>query len=73
MEAGYDSWVRSVIWSGRPLRSFKTPYINDWEVNRQAEIKELTSRGIVPLEHEFDRLEKEGKLTEEIEDQATLR
>lgn len=73
VEAGYDSWVRSVIWSGRPLRSFKTPYINDWEVNRQAEIKELTSRGIVPLEHEFDRLEKEGKLTEEIEDQATLR
>lgn len=47
--------------------------MDDWENNRQAEIKDLTSRGIVPLEHELDRLEKEGKLTEEIMDAAALR
>jgi hypothetical protein len=62
-----------MIWSGRPLRSFKTPYVNDWEVNRQAEIQELLAKGVVPLEHELDRLHKEGKLTDEIEEQATLR
>jgi hypothetical protein len=45
----------------------------DWEVNRQAEIKELTSKGVVPLVYEIDRLDKEGKLTEEIEDAAALR
>ncbi|KAK6087752.1 2-nitropropane dioxygenase [Seiridium cupressi] len=73
IDADYDSWVRSLIWSGRPLRSLRTPYVNDWEANRQAEIQDLTSRGIVPLEYELDRLHREGKLTEEIEEQAALR
>ncbi|KAH8647861.1 2-nitropropane dioxygenase [Xylariales sp. PMI_506] len=73
VDADYDSWVKSIIWSGRPLRALRTPYINDWEVNRQAEIKELTAKGIVPLVHDLDRLHKEGKLTDEIEEQAALR
>lgn len=42
-------------------------------MNRQDEIKALTAQGIVPLHHELDRLHKEDKLTEEIEDQAALR
>jgi NAD(P)H-dependent flavin oxidoreductase YrpB (nitropropane dioxygenase family) len=73
IEAGYDSWIKSTIWSGRPLRALRNPYIEDWENNRQAEIKELTSKGHVPLEYELDRLHKEGKLTEEIMDAAELR
>ena len=71
--AGFDSAIKSVVWSGRPLRALKTPYVADWEQNRQAEIKDLTDRGIVPLQYELDKLHEEGKLTEEIEDQATLR
>ncbi|KAF2192552.1 2-nitropropane dioxygenase, partial [Zopfia rhizophila CBS 207.26] len=73
IDAGYDSWIKSTIWSGRPLRALRNPYIEDWENNRQAEIKDLSSRGIVPLEYELDRLHKEGKLTDEIEDAAALR
>ncbi|KAK8035435.1 hypothetical protein PG993_010430 [Apiospora rasikravindrae] len=73
INATYDSWVRSLIWSGRPLRALRTPYIDDWEANRQGEIQDLTSRGLVPLEHELDKLDREGKLTEEIEEQAALR
>ena len=73
VEAGYDSWIKSTIWSGRPLRALSNPYLEDWEKNRQSEIKELTERGVVPLEYELDRLHKEGKLTEEIEDAADLR
>ncbi|ORY10620.1 2-nitropropane dioxygenase [Clohesyomyces aquaticus] len=73
IEAGYDSWIKSVIWSGRPLRALRNPYIEDWETNRQAEIKDLISRGIVPLVYELDRLHEEGKLTDEIEDAAALR
>jgi hypothetical protein len=34
---------------GRPLRIKKTPFIMNWENNRQDEIKDLTSRGIVPV------------------------
>lgn len=73
IDATYDSWIKSTIWSGRPLRALRNSYIEDWENNRQAEIKELTSKGIVPLEHELERLHKEGKLTEEIEEAAALR
>ncbi|KAJ4359928.1 uncharacterized protein N0V89_000487 [Didymosphaeria variabile] len=71
--ADYDSWVKLTVWSGRPLRALRNPWLTDWEVNRQQEIKELSDKGIVPLEFELDRLHKEGKLTEEIEDAAALR
>lgn len=40
------------------MRVRKTPYIADWEENRQGEIKELTGKGIVPVEHE---IEKKGR------------
>lgn len=73
IEAGYDSWIKLTIWSGRPLRALRNPYLDDWEANRQAEIKDLTSRGVVPLVHELDRLHEAGKLTDEIEDAAALR
>ncbi|KAF2034500.1 2-nitropropane dioxygenase [Setomelanomma holmii] len=73
IKANYDSWIKSTIWSGRPLRALNNPYIQDWETNRQAEIKELTSKGIVPLVHELDRLHEAGKLTDEIEEAAALR
>jgi len=73
IEGDFESAVVTTVFSGRPLRAFATPYIANWEKNRAQEIKDLTSRGIVPLEHDLDRLAKEGKLTEEIEDQAVLR
>jgi NAD(P)H-dependent flavin oxidoreductase YrpB (nitropropane dioxygenase family) len=73
IKASYDSWIKSTIWSGRPLRALSNPYIADWEQNRQAEIKELTDKGVVPLVYEIDRLHQEGKLTDEIEDAAALR
>ncbi|KAF2021646.1 oxidoreductase [Aaosphaeria arxii CBS 175.79] len=73
IDAGYDSWIKSTIWSGRPLRALRNPYIEDWENNRQDEIKELSAKGLVPLEYELDRLHKEGKLTDEIQDMTALR
>jgi len=33
----------------------KNRYILNWEENRQAEIKELTSKGILPAYHEADQ------------------
>lgn len=55
------------------MRALKNPYVDDWEKNRQEEIRSLTLRGIIPLEYELDKLHGEGKLTEEIEDQVVLR
>lgn len=73
IDAGFDSTIKSTIWTGRPLRAFSTPYLKDWEENRSAEINELQKKGIVVLEHELDKLARENKLTEEIEDQSALR
>ncbi|KIM90342.1 hypothetical protein PILCRDRAFT_812078 [Piloderma croceum F 1598] len=55
LSAGYEDAVRTLIYSGRPLRVRKTPYVNDWETNRQAEIKELISQGIVPHDKELEK------------------
>ena len=44
IDAGFDSAVKSVIWSGRPLRALTNAYVTDWEQNRQAEIKSSRTR-----------------------------
>ncbi|KAL2000775.1 hypothetical protein VTN02DRAFT_2640 [Thermoascus thermophilus] len=54
--AGFDDNVRTIIFTGRPLRVRNNPYIQNWEENRQAEIKELTSKGIIPVEHDLENL-----------------
>lgn len=32
------------------------PYIQDWEENRAQEIKDLTSKGVIPVEHDLETL-----------------
>jgi len=55
VSADLGDMVRTVIYTGRPVRVRRTPYIDDWEHNRQAEIKELTARGIIPNQHELEK------------------
>lgn len=47
LTAGYDDTVRTLIYTGRPLRVRNTPYVAGWE-KQQDKIKELTSNGIIP-------------------------
>lgn len=56
--AGFDDNIRTIIFTGRPLRVRKNSYIENWENERQQEIRELTSRGIVPHEADLDRATK---------------
>eukprot|EP00041_Stephanoeca_diplocostata_P012426 m.208052 g.208052 ORF g.208052 m.208052 type:complete len:242 (-) comp18955_c0_seq2:148-873(-) len=53
--------MRTLIYSGRPLRTLKTNYVLDWEMNRKQEIEELCNTGIVPVSHDTDVAEKEGR------------
>ncbi|GLB40799.1 putative nitronate monooxygenase [Lyophyllum shimeji] len=55
LSAGFDDSIKTVIYTGRPMRVRKSPYILDWEENRQAEIKELTSKGIIPHTRELEK------------------
>ncbi|KAI9865150.1 MAG: hypothetical protein M1813_002470 [Trichoglossum hirsutum] len=41
---------------GRPLRVLKNPYILNWETNRVEEMKQLTSQGKIPVEHDLENL-----------------
>jgi hypothetical protein len=42
------------------MRVLKNKHNVDWEENKQAEIKELTSSGVVPIMHELEHREKSG-------------
>lgn len=54
--AGFDDNIRTIIFTGRPLRVRNNPYIEDWENNRSQEIKDLTAKGTIPVEHDFETL-----------------
>lgn len=54
--SGFDDNVRTIIFTGRPLRVRNNEYINNWETNRQAEIKTLTEKGKIPVEHDFETM-----------------
>lgn len=54
--SGFDDNIRTIIFTGRPLRVRNNPYIANWEENRQNEIKELTSKGIIPAEHDLEQM-----------------
>ena len=47
--------------------------MNEWETKRRAEMEALLARGVLPVDHDLDRLHREGKLTDEIEEQAAMR
>lgn len=71
LSAGYDDTTRTLIYSGRPMSVRKTPYVASWYANslifpyhtfnpsnrddRQQEIKELTSQGLIPHDVELEK------------------
>ncbi|KAF4460182.1 oxidoreductase [Fusarium albosuccineum] len=54
--SGHDDNVRTIIFTGRPMRVRNNDYINDWETNRIAEMKELAAKGVIPYEADLDKL-----------------
>ena len=48
IQCGYEDTIRTIIFTGRPMRVIKNEYIMDWEIRRADEIKKLTSQGILP-------------------------
>jgi len=64
VDADFHDTVRTLIFTGRPLRVIKNPYIEDWETNRAEEIKRLTSQGIIPNAREAE-LRKDADISTE--------
>ncbi|KAG6381729.1 2-nitropropane dioxygenase [Boletus reticuloceps] len=54
LSAGYEDAVTTLIYTGRPLRVRRTPYVDNWNNDRQEEMKELLSKGIIPIYHDLE-------------------
>ncbi|KAJ3227719.1 hypothetical protein HDU81_006515 [Chytriomyces hyalinus] len=55
--AGFHDTHRTLIYTGRPLRILKNWYSNNWEDNRQAELKELLAEGKIPAIWEAEQMD----------------
>jgi len=55
LSAGFEDAVTTLIYSGRPLRVRKTPYVREWNEERADEIKALTGEGIIPYAHDLEK------------------
>jgi len=59
IDAGYSDTIRTEIFTGRPLRIKKNPYVMDWDAKPQ-EMKKLLAQGIIPAVHEQAENKKKG-------------
>ncbi|KAF8315370.1 2-nitropropane dioxygenase [Clavulina sp. PMI_390] len=55
LKAGWNDTVRTLAYSGRPMRVYRTEWLNDWELNRQNEIKQLVAQGVIPVEYDIEK------------------
>ena len=58
LQATTDQTMRSVVFTGRPARVYKTEYIQEWEHERKEEMNRLTKNGIIPVVHDMDQAQK---------------
>lgn len=53
--AGHDDNIRTMIFSGRPMRVRNNAYINHWETARLQEMEDLLAKGIIPYDVDMDK------------------
>ncbi|KAK0735586.1 2-nitropropane dioxygenase [Apiosordaria backusii] len=54
VECGFDETERTLVLSGRPLRMKTNDWVRGWHAKPEM-IKELTSKGVVPIEYDLDK------------------
>lgn len=59
LEATHESDARTLIFTGRPLRLKRTPYVEKWEAQPE-KLKELLDKGIIPAYHDMENDDDEG-------------
>ncbi len=55
IKCGYSDTIRTLVFTGRPMRVIKNEYIMDWEINRKQEMKEATAKGIIPYQLDVEK------------------
>jgi len=71
IESTYDETIRTLIFTGRPLRVRKNPYIMNWETERREEMQSLLDKGILPVQHDLEEVEKIEEKAKSEEDENT--
>lgn len=61
IQADYHDTIRTTIFTGRPMRVLKNEYILNWENERQNEIKELISKGTIPVNYDLEQKSSKGE------------
>lgn len=61
IDATVTDTLRTTIFSGRPMRVYKTDYVKAWETDRAQENHELRSKGIVPYVQDVRNAKKNIK------------
>merc|ERR1712039_1066473 len=60
LKASVTDTTKTLIYSGRPLRTFVTPYVKEFET-RPAEIKAYCDKGILPIRGDYKKHMEQGK------------
>merc|ERR1712048_222759 len=60
IESAYEDTIRTIMYSGRPMRVFKTPYNVEMEEKRQDVIRQMQSAGIPAWIADMDPEKLEG-------------
>jgi NAD(P)H-dependent flavin oxidoreductase YrpB (nitropropane dioxygenase family) len=53
VSATFEDTIRTLVVSGRPLRLRRNEWVDKWEAQPE-KIKELTEKGVVPIEYDMD-------------------
>jgi NAD(P)H-dependent flavin oxidoreductase YrpB (nitropropane dioxygenase family) len=67
IKATHESDIRTLLFTGRPLRVIKTPYIEKWEAQPE-KIKEFLNKGVIPAYHDMENDDEEGTNEKAIRD-----
>ena len=57
VDAGADDTIRTIIYTGRPMRARRDDINTSWEEDRQGEIKALATKGVIPAMRIWKELE----------------
>jgi len=61
LSATVHDTIRTLVYTGRPLRIRTNPYAKLWEKSRRNEMNKLLAKGIIPYKNDLDRFNKAGK------------
>jgi len=72
LSATVHDTIRTIVYTGRPMRIRKNEYTEEWETKRKSEMKKLTRKGIIPIMHDVKLLKKGKTVTPTFTTEAWL-